>query len=361
MKQKIFHFIFNLGRGGAETIVVTAIKEMPEYQHVVVTLFPMNHFGDELKCDKLICLNLSSLFSLPMAVFKFRKLIKQEKPCIIHTHLFWPTTIARIATPKNIPVITTIHAFIASSVEYKKWFVKLIDKVTYRLRKNVILADAQGALDEYFSFLNLKPYKAYCLYTFVDTNKFKISNNIAKTESNGVFKIISVGALRKQKNQVYLVEAFAKIKTQPVELHIYGTGELKESLQQKIDETGAKVVLKGEVNNLHEIIPNYDLYIMASTYEGFSLAVLEAMGMGMPLLLSNIPSFKEQGKDTASYFELDDTNSATEQILMLSKKPKAELQAMGQKTLARVKAQFTLQHHVDTLRMVYSTTLADYR
>jgi hypothetical protein len=78
MNKKIIHFIFNLGRGGAETMLVRVIKELPEYQHVVVTLFPMNHFGDELKCDRLICLNLGSLFSLPFAVFKFRRLVKKE-------------------------------------------------------------------------------------------------------------------------------------------------------------------------------------------------------------------------------------------------------------------------------------------
>ena len=33
MKKKIVHFIFNLGRGGAETMMVRVIKELPEYQH----------------------------------------------------------------------------------------------------------------------------------------------------------------------------------------------------------------------------------------------------------------------------------------------------------------------------------------
>ena len=117
MKKKIIHFIFNLGRGGAETMLVRVIKELDEYEHVVVTLFPLDHFGSELKCDKLICLKLGSLFSLPLAVFKFRKLVKKEQPSIVHTHLFWPTVIARAAVPKKIPLITTIHAFIANSVE----------------------------------------------------------------------------------------------------------------------------------------------------------------------------------------------------------------------------------------------------
>jgi len=199
MKQKIIHFIFNLGRGGAETMMVRVIKELPEYEHVVVTLFPMDHWGNELQCDKLICLNLSSLFSLPLAVFKFRKLVKKEKPAIVHTHLFWPTVIARLSVPKKIPLITTIHAFVKTSIEYKNWHVRFLDKWTFRFRKNIIIGVAQGVTTEYFSLLQLKPYRAYTLYTFVDTNRFNTEGRQQK-EASSTFKVVSVGALRQQKN-----------------------------------------------------------------------------------------------------------------------------------------------------------------
>ncbi|MEI9956296.1 MAG: glycosyltransferase [Ferruginibacter sp.] len=361
MKKKIIHFIFNLGRGGAETIVVAEINGLPEYEHVVVTLFPMNHFEGELFCDKLICLNLKSLFGLPFSLLKFRKLIKKERPDLIHTHLFWPTTIARIVTPKKIPLITTIHAFIASSVEYKKWFIRVIDKISYRFRKSIILADAQGALDEYFSFLKLKPFKTYCLYTFADINRFTTAKITKANATNGVFKFVSVGALRKQKNQVYLIEAFSKIKEYPVELHIYGCGDLDKVLQQKIDATGAKVVLKGEIKNVETVVPQYDAYIMSSTYEGFSLAVLEAMAMAMPLLLSDMPSFKEQCDDTAVYFDLNNINSLVEKVLLFSKMPEGELDVLAKKAQQRMTSNYTLTHHLNILKSIYSNTLNDYQ
>jgi glycosyltransferase involved in cell wall biosynthesis len=356
-KKKIIHFIFNLGRGGAETIVVAEIKGLPEYEHVVVTLFNTNHFGNELKCDKLICLNFTSLFSIFKGIFNFKKILKTEQPDLVHTHLFWPTIIARIATPKKIPLVTTIHAFIATSVEYKKWFVKFLDKVTYQFRKTVIVADAQGALDEYFSFLKLTPYKAQCLYTFADTNKFKNLYNQVDNTDKKVFKIVSVGALREQKNQQFLIKVLSKIKDLPVELHIYGSGELEKTLQHKIDTTGAKVLLKGEVNNIQEVIASYDLFIMSSTYEGFSLAVLEAMAMGMPLLLSDIASFKEQGADTATYFSLADETDLIQKIKIICTTSKASLQSMGENCRKRVLQYFTLDHHIDTLRKIYSENL----
>ena len=356
MKKKIVHFIYNLGRGGAETMMVRVIKELDEYEHVVVTLFPMNHFGSELQCNKLICLNLKSLYQLPLALFRFKKLLQKEKPDLVHTHLFWPTAIARLTVPKKIPLLTTIHAFITVSVEYKKWYVRLLDKMTFRFRKSIIIVVAKGAMEEYFSFLNIKPYKAYTLYTFVDIDRF--NTTAVKPKSRGaVFKIISVGALRKQKNYEYLVAAMARLTNKPVELHIYGVGELQEDLQNKINETGANIILKGEVNNINEILPQYDLYVMSSTYEGFSLSVLEAMAMGMPLLLSDIKSFREQCEDIACYFSLTDAADGARQIEMMAEKNLHELQQMGERAKQRAVANFTLQKHLQGLRTIYTDAL----
>lgn len=355
MKKKIVHFIYNLGRGGAETMLVRVVKELDEYEHIIVTIFPLNEFKQELQCSKLICFNFTSLFQLPLAIFKFRKLVKQEQPALVHTHLFWPTIIARIAVPKRIPLLTTIHAFIASSVEYTHWHIPLLDKLTYRIRKCIIIVVAKGAMEEYFSFLKLKPYKAYVLYTFVDTARFNTATAIQK-EASPIFRLISVGALRTQKNQEYLVEAFAKLKDQPFELHIYGEGDKKEALQQQIDATGANVVLKGNVSNIQEIIPQYDLCTMSSTFEGFSLSVLEAMAMGMPLLLSDIKSFKEQCEDTAVYFSLDDTDDFIQQLKKLYH-DKQLLTTIAAAAKERAVNNFTLTHHVNQLRAIYTEAL----
>ena len=236
-------------------MMVRVIKELDEYEHVVVTLFPLNHFGPELQCDKLICLNLWSLFSLPWAVFKFRRLVKKERPAIIHTHLFWPTVIARAAVPKKIPLITTIHAFIATSVEYQHWHIRFLDKLTYRFRKTVIIVVAKGALNEYFSFLKLKPYKAYALYTFVDVNRFDSTKATAKTDSP-IFRVISVGALRAQKNHELLINAFAQLRDQPIELHIYGLG----NLQQQLLQLCSRQMIEEDVATIKSIIDNYIHY-----------------------------------------------------------------------------------------------------
>jgi glycosyltransferase involved in cell wall biosynthesis len=356
MKKKIIHFIFNLGRGGAETMTVRVIKELPEYEHIVVTLFPGNNFGDELQCSKLIYINLRSLLFLPAGIIKFRRIVKKEKPDLVHTHLFWPTFVARFSVPKSVPLITTIHAFIVNSVEYRHWYIRFLDKVTYTFRKSIIIVVAKGAMEEYFSFLKLKPYKAYTLYTFVDINRFNVQG-IPVEKREGVFSLVSTGALRLQKNYMYLVNAMALIKDKNIELDIYGIGNMKDELQKQIELTGAKVNLKGEVKNIEQVIPRYNLFVMASTFEGFSLSILEAMAMRMPLLVSDNASFREQCEDNAWYFSLSDVNDLAGKIVLLSNTDKAVLYQKAEAGRQRATNNFTLGQHIAGLRHIYTEAL----
>ncbi len=358
MKKTILHFIYDLGRGGAETMMVRVIKELAEYDHIVVTLYPYNRLADELQCKKFICLNQRSLLFFPFTAITLRKLVKRYNVDIVHTHLFWPTVIARLGTPKKNPLITTIHSFIATSVEYKNWYIRCLDRWSYRFRKSVIIAVAKGAMQEYFSFLKLKPYKAHALYTFVDINHFKLPVNIPPRTADK-FSIVCVGALRLQKNHSYLIEAFKKLKNENIELDIYGVGPLQEQLQKAIDnEPGIKLVLKGEVSNISELLPQYDLYVMSSSFEGFSLSVLEAMAMKMPLLLSDISSFKEQCDDIAIYFDLHDVNDFIQKLHLLMA-DKAQLNNMGSAGYQKAVDHYTLPKHIAGLRKIYTDALND--
>ena len=212
-------------------------------------------------------------------------------------------------------------------------------------------------MDEYFSFLNLKPYKAYALYTFVDIERFNVEK-ISTVKNNEAFKMVAVGALRLQKNYPYIINAMALIKDKNIELDIYGTGNLQAELQQQIDATGAKVFLKGEVKNIEAIIPQYYLFEMSSTYEGFSLGILEAMAMQMPLLLSDIVSFKEQCEDNAWYFSLSDPEDAASKIVELSKTDRSILVERAEAGRQRAINNFTLPQHISGLRKIYNETLA---
>jgi glycosyltransferase involved in cell wall biosynthesis len=355
MKKTILHIIDNLGRGGAETMLVTVLKQLPDYRNIVVTLGPENEFGDELHCDEYYCLNMRSPLQAPAAAWKLRSIIRKHKVEMVHSHLFWSTVVARIGVPAGIPLISTVHAFVASSIEYRPWHMRMIEKWTYRIRRSTIVAVAKGALDEYFSFIGVQSHNAVHLYTFADTAVF--SSTEEKMPHAG-FRLVTVGNLKAQKNQRFLLEAFKELKNEDITLDIYGKGPLQEEMQQLIDTYGLKVNLKGQVNDIEKQLGQYDLFVMSSLYEGFSLSVLEAMAMGMPTLLSDISSFKEQCGDTATYFRLNDRKDFIARLLAL-KNNRQQLQFLGKTCKQRVQDHFTLRQHMLGLRALYSKHLPE--
>lgn len=354
MKKTILHFIYDLGRGGAETMLVRVLKELKEYHNIVVTLYNNNHFKNELECDELINLNHPHLLAFPSTAKKLRQIVESKKVDLVHTHLFWPTVIARLGVPKHIPLVTTIHAFVQSSLEYKLWWVRFLDKYSFKKRPSTIIAVSKGALKEYMDFHHQPVSNGIALYTFVDLDKFT-SRRIPGVNDQRL-RIVSVGALRKQKFQSFLVEAMSKLKDKDIELDIYGSGPLEVELNNQIASTGAKLNLKGESKDLQDILPKYDLFIMSSIFEGFSLGVLEAMAIGLPLLLSDIASFREQCGETAVYFPLDNPALLAEKIknVVLERE---EYEHRAERARERVMANFSLTHHMKGLKSIYTEQL----
>jgi glycosyltransferase involved in cell wall biosynthesis len=355
-KKTIIHVIDYMGRGGAETMLVQILKQLKEYHNIVVTVNEQNHFGSEIEYDEHYCLKMGSFKNFLFAAYRLNKFIKSKNPHLVHSHLTLSNSIARIGLPKGIPLINSIHSSVTTNSDFKKWYWRLLEKMTYKLHNNIIIGVSKDVIRQYFSFFNFKVYKSYLLYTFVDINKFSISEDGRGANQNAVCKLIAVGGLRFPKNQLYLINAFKKLKDLPFELHIYGTGTQEAELKAIAAEANVNIVFMGEINDIKAIIKDYDIYVMPSISEGFSLSILEAMAMEMPLLISDIPSFKEQCEDVAEYFDLSNEDDFIDKLKALATDKQKQI-SMGQLAKQRAHKYFTLEHHMQGLRKIYSETL----
>ena len=94
-----------------------------------------------------------------------------------------------------------------------------------------------------------------------------------------------------------LIDAFAKISERHSEytLHIFGEGILRDLLKRKIQEIKLqdRVILEGNVSNIHERISDAEMFVLSSNYEGLSNALLEAMMMGLPCISTDCAGSNE--------------------------------------------------------------------
>ncbi len=98
-------------------------------------------------------------------------------------------------------------------------------------------------------------------------------------------RIVTLGRLTAQKNQAMLIRSFEAFhRTHPdYTLSIYGEGQLRGELQAMIEERGLgeSVFLEGNRSDVHTLIRDAEIFVLASDYEGLSNALLECMTMGI--------------------------------------------------------------------------------
>lgn len=127
------------------------------------------------------------------------------------------------------------------------------------------------------------------------------------------YKIIFVGRLVRHKRPHLLIEAFSKLAGAFPDwyVEIFGSGEgyYPLRLQWHIRSAGLKnrIFLKGTTRDVAAVLQKGDLFVFPSAYEGFSLALSEAMSMGLPSIgYKNSPSVNELIQDGISGLLADD-------------------------------------------------------
>jgi glycosyltransferase involved in cell wall biosynthesis len=90
-------------------------------------------------------------------------------------------------------------------------------------------------------------------------------------------------------------------------LNILGTGSLLTGLKSQVGNLGIlnKVVFWEQQLEVEKILPQMDLFILPSVWEGLGIAILEAQAIGVPVLASNVGGIKEivADKKTGLLFE----------------------------------------------------------
>ncbi len=114
------------------------------------------------------------------------------------------------------------------------------------------------------------------------------TDELPKRDENSIEKkVVNVGRLHPQKNQMLLIEAFGESEyAKEHTLYVYGEGDFRLQLQAKINDLNLneKVVLAGNCTDVHEEIKNSALFVFTSDYEGLPNALIEAMAMGIPCI-----------------------------------------------------------------------------
>jgi len=140
--------------------------------------------------------------------------------------------------------------------------------------------------------------------------------------------VLAVGHLERRKNYLRLIDAMARLRDRGQSCCLLIVGN-DSGERQAIEKRIASAKLIGTVKFLSKlsdlevrcVYKLCSLFVFPSSYEGFGIPILEAMAAGCPMVLSDIPVFREITQDTGVYFPHDDSEAmaaAIEKVLSLS-------------------------------------------
>lgn len=276
--MKILYVITGLGLGGAEKVVCDLADQMSTLGHQVkiayltgkVVVHPKNINVD------IIPLDLNNFYGLYLASKKYKKLIQDFQPDIVHAHMVHANIFTRInrigcAIPK---LICTAH----NSNEGGR-----LRMIAYRLTN--FLSDfnsnvSQEATESLISKGAFNKNNLTTVYNGIDLSKFK---SFKTEEKNDEIMVLSVGRFNEQKDYPNLFRAIKILKDnsliEKVKFYIAGEGDLRPQLEKTIEDFGISnnVVLLGKRSDIPKLLNQADYFVLSSRHEGLPTVVIEAM------------------------------------------------------------------------------------
>jgi glycosyltransferase involved in cell wall biosynthesis len=155
----------------------------------------------------------------------------------------------------------------------------------------------------------------------------------AKSPIEPLGDLVTIGNLDIVKNHRYLVKvlAEAKLAGRSLSLDIFGEGPCRNDLLRQARSLGVadQVRLRGYRRDVRDFLPGYRAYVHASYSESSSLAIMEAMAAGLPIVTGNTGPISELCDDgvEARFWPLDDPTLAAGLLIDLLDDEPARLEA----------------------------------
>ncbi len=293
--QKLGIFIYSMGSGGAERVVATLLPTlMLKYEVHLILMSDAQafelpeglqiHYLEHSKPNEMPILKL---LKLPFLALRYKKLCKNlgiNKQFVLLNRPNYVALIARIFGLKT-PLI--INECTTPSLMYAKNNATcVVNRLLIRFlypKADLILANSQGNRNDLIEHFGIKESLVKVLHNAVDLDKIaRLCEQSIEIE--GKF-ILNVGRLDRAKNQTMLIRAFARLEND-LKLVILGEGALQAELVSLIARLNLqeRVLLLGFDENPYKYMRKCEFFVCASSYEGFSNVLIEALACGCAVL-----------------------------------------------------------------------------
>ena len=295
--------------GGAETLSATLAHGLPGVNVTVLTqravagtfdpgairLIPFDDYG----------LNAPYDYGLPNAwryAQVLSKVVASERPdavlAVMHAASIF-LALASLAHPRlfaGVRRVGSIHGQVSAYFKSlgrpmsraERLFVSLMLARLHR-----VVLPSKGVLDDLAALFPRAIRRAQVIYNGVDIARIRALAQAVRPIPKEQPWIVMAARLSRQKDHATLLRAWREIADRtPARLVLVGDGEERPAIERLAQALGIadRVTITGFLDNPFPILGAADAVVLSSHYEGFGLALVEAMALGRPVIATDCPS-----------------------------------------------------------------------
>ena len=337
-KIKIAVIITKLELGGAQKVAISLCEKMDTNKFEPFLICGCGGILDKEAQKKIRVIFVKNLVREinPIkdlkALFSIYKILKKEKPIIVHTHSSKAGILGRIAAKlcdiKNI--IHTIHGFSFNDTQSfinKKIFI-FLEKFCARLSSILIPVSTENITKGLKNNIGKKEQYHY-IRLGVDINNFKNFSQVPSLKkelklNKDDILITTIGPFKPQKNLpdfIRLANNLSKLDNK-FKFVIVGDGALRKSFEQMIKyfDIFNNIFLIGWRRDIANILNSSDFFVMTSLWEGLPISTIEALCCGLIPIVNDVDGQREIIKNGINGFLISpyDIESIQKKILLLN-------------------------------------------
>lgn len=334
-KIRLCYVISSLSNQGPPNVLYNIIRYMDfdRFDVSIVTMVPEQKISrlEDFKALPIKVVQMSpDKFLNPVAMFlTLRKKVREIDPDILHTHC--PRSMFLVPfLSKKYKKVETVHIYpgIQQKVMYGNVKGSVVIALSHFFTKRMDLpiacseSVAQNYWDEqHFRMMAIPNGSSLPVWKDDEEQKKTLRRQLNLKEEMKYF--IFIGRFSHEKNPDMIVRAFEQLKDENVGVILLGNGDMYDDLKKHECD---HILLPGFKNNVYDYLFAADYYISASDTEGLANTLLESMTVGLPCVLSDIPSHREvlaKAQQTIGYtynqHDLKDLTAAIHEVLELDR------------------------------------------